>query len=73
MQELRYVDTAAEKLIETVLRQKFTASETTHDNEYRIHAVTAEKCQKRVSRQETWRSRKMVCLFFLIWVRRVVE
>jgi hypothetical protein len=33
MHELRYVDTAAEKLIETASRQKFTVSETTHDNE----------------------------------------
>jgi two-component SAPR family response regulator len=64
MQELRYVDTTAEKLTKTVSRQKFTASETTHDNEYRIHAVTAEKCWKRVSQQETWRSRRTVCLFF---------
>jgi hypothetical protein len=39
MQELRYVDAAAENLTETVLRQKFMASETTHDNEYRIHAA----------------------------------
>jgi hypothetical protein len=42
MQELRYVDTAAEKLIKTVSSQKFTVSETTQNNEYRKHAITAE-------------------------------
>jgi hypothetical protein len=64
MQELRYVDTAAEKLTETVSRQKLTASETTNDNEYRIHAVTTEKRRKRVSRQKTWRGQSIVCLPF---------
>jgi hypothetical protein len=64
MQELCYVDTAAEKLIETVSWQKFTVSETTHDNEYRKHAVTSEKMSKGASQQETWRSRRTVCLFF---------
>jgi hypothetical protein len=67
------VDTAAEKLTETVSRQKFTASETTHNNEYRIHAITTEKCRRRVSRQETWRSRRTVCLSFFIWMRRVLR
>jgi hypothetical protein len=58
------VDTAAKKLTETVSRQKFTALETTHDNEYRIDTVTLEKHRKRVSRQETWRGQSSVCLFF---------
>jgi hypothetical protein len=47
-----------------VSRQKLTASKTTHDNEYRIHAVTAEKRQKCVSRQKTLRCRSIVCLSF---------
>jgi hypothetical protein len=65
------VDTEAEKLTETVSRQKLTASETTHDNEYRIHAVMAQKHQKRVSGQKTWRGRSIVSLSFF-WVRRVL-
>jgi hypothetical protein len=64
------VDTAAEKLTETVARQKLTASETTHDNEYRIHAVTAKKHRKRVSRQKNL-ARPL--FLFLIWVRRVLR
>jgi hypothetical protein len=59
------VDTSAEKMTETVSRQRFTASETTHDGEKRIQTVTTEKRRKRVSRQETWRSRIIICLFLL--------
>jgi hypothetical protein len=57
------VDTAAEKMTETVSRQRFTASDTTHDGEKRIQTITTEKRRKRVSRQETWRSRRIICLF----------
>jgi hypothetical protein len=69
------VDTAAEKLTDTVARQKLTASETTHDNEYRIHAVTAKKRRKRVSRQKNLARPKYYfsLFFFLIWVWRVLR
>jgi hypothetical protein len=63
MQELRYMDTVAEKWTKTVLRQKCTTPETTHDNEDRKHAVTAEKSQKRVSQQKNL-ARPKYCLSY---------
>jgi hypothetical protein len=45
--------------------REHTVTGTTHDSEYRIHTVTVEKRQKRVSRQETWRGRRIEYLFLL--------
>jgi hypothetical protein len=68
------VDTAAEKMIETVSRQRITASETTHDGEKRIQTVTTEKRRKRVCRgKKLGKAAILFVSFFLIWVRRVLR
>jgi hypothetical protein len=66
------VDTAAEKLTETVSRQKFTASETTHDNEYQRHAITAEKTSETCVTAGNLARPKNCLSLFLIWVRCVL-
>jgi hypothetical protein len=68
------VNTAAEKMIETVSQQRITASETTHDGENRIHTVTTEKRRKRVCRGKKLGDAAILFVsFFLIWVRRVLR
>jgi hypothetical protein len=68
------VDTAAEKMTEIVSRQRFTASETTHDGEKQIQTVTIEKRRKRVCRgKKLGEAAILFVSFFLIWVRRVLR
>jgi hypothetical protein len=67
------VDTAVEKMIETVSRQRITASETTHDGEKWIQTVTTEKCWKRVCRGKKLGEAVILFVFFFIWVRRVLR